>query len=114
MWRCESSRADASVERAEQVVRRQVLERGETRTCRALVGIAVEVGDRLAQPDVADGPGARSREVAREEPLRRPLADSAQLDEARLHLFVGKRREPVEVNVGAREADDVLRLAARE
>src|SRR3954470_23818484 len=114
MWRCGSSRADASVERAEQVVRRQVLERLEPMSCGALVGIAVEVRDGLAQADVADRPRARTREMTREEPLRRPLADAAQLDEARLHLFVGKRGEPVEIDGGAREADDVLRLAARE
>ena len=56
----------------------------------------------------------RPREVAGEEPVRRPFPEPAQRDEPRGHLLVGQRGELVQVEVAAREPDDVLRLAGRE
>src|ERR1044071_291193 len=95
-------------------VRRQVLERLEAGARGPLVGVAVEVRDRLAQTDVSNRPRARTREMPGEEPLSRPFADPAKRDELRLHLLVRENRESVEVDVGAREADGVLRFPARE
>src|SRR3989440_9880420 len=74
----------------------------------------IEVRDRLAQRQVSPGPRVRAREVAREKPVGGPLAETAHRDQARLHLLVRQLRERVEVEVGARKPDDVLRLAARE
>ena len=59
-------------------MRRQVLERREARARSALVRVAGEVRDGLAQADVADRPRPGSRQVPRQEPLRRPLADAAK------------------------------------
>ena len=83
----------------EQVVRGQVLERLESRAHRAHLrgrergAVSVERLDRLAQAEVAGRPGARPREVAREEPVDRPLADAADRLQLALDLLVGQRRD---------------------
>ena len=56
----------------------------------------------------------RAREVPREKPVGRPLADPAQDNELLLHLVVRQRRKSGEVRAPRREADDVLRLTARK
>src|SRR6266511_5126881 len=76
--------------------------------------LTVKVRHRLAQSDVADRPRARSREMPRQEPLGRPLTDSAQRDELRLHLLIRQHREGVEVELRPRNSHRVLSLAARE
>src|SRR5581483_1211350 len=76
--------------------------------------VDVERGNRLSQRQVAGRPCMRAAEVAPEKPFRRPLADPAQRDEARAHLLVGERREPVQVDPVAGEADDVRRLRPGE
>src|SRR2546421_115011 len=55
-----------------------------------------------------------SFQVSREEPVGAPFAQTAQRRDAGLHLVVGKRGELVEVELGAREAEHVLGLPARE
>jgi hypothetical protein len=101
-------------------MRRQVLERGEALADRPyLLGrqvsaLAIEARDRLAHAEIAGRPRLRAAEVAGEEPVRRPLADAGQGRQLRLHLVVGQHREREEVEVAAREADDVVRLAPRE
>jgi len=52
--------------------------------------------------------------MAREKPVGRPLAEPADRDDPLLHLLVGEESQRVEVEVGAREPDDVLGLAAGE
>ena len=56
----------------------------------------------------------RAREVAREEPVGRPLAEAAERDEPGGHLLVRQRRELVEIEVAPRQPDHVLRLPVRE
>src|SRR5262245_4416508 len=98
----------------EEVVRGQVLERVETvADCTDVVrrerpAVAVETLDRLADAEVARGPGSRAREVPRQEPVGGPLADPGQFCERRLDLLVGKEREACEVEVAACETDHVL------
>src|SRR5581483_2358836 len=74
----------------------------------------IEIRDCLAEREVAPRPRVRAREVTREEPFGRPLAEPADGDDARLHLLVRERRQRLQVEVGAREPHRVLRLAARE
>ena len=52
--------------------------------------------------------------MAGQEPVRRPLAEPTQCSQRRLHLVVGKRTQPVEVDVGTCDSDHVLGLAAGE
>jgi hypothetical protein len=62
--------------------------------------LAVEVEDGLAQTEVARRPGVGPRQVAREEPLRRPLTDARKGDERGLDLLVGQDGQRVEVELG--------------
>ena len=91
----------------------QVLERMQSRT---EIGHSdtVEILGRLAERQVACGPGMRPGEVAREEPLGGPRAEAAHLRDPRAHVVVVERRQAGEVEVAAREADRVLGLAPRE
>ena len=86
----------------QQVVGGQVLERVEARAELGHLD-TVEIVGRLAEREVAGGPRARPREVAREEPLGGPRAEAAQRGDPRAHLVVVERGEPVEVEVAARE-----------
>ena len=101
-------------------MRREVLERVEPRPERAHVrdrqrrAFEVERRHRLDEGEVAGGPRPWAGEVAREEPVRGPLADTAQRDEPSLDLLVVQHAQRRVVDVRAREADDVLRLAPRE
>src|SRR6201987_1390398 len=101
-------------ELGEQVVRCQILEGIEPRALRADVDVTIERAYRLAHGQVARGPRAGAAEVAREEPVRRPFAESAQRGQPLLHLGVGEERELVEVDLRAGEPAHILRLAARE
>src|SRR6266576_6731994 len=92
----------------------EVLERVEALARLPNIESTIKIGDRLAQGQVSPRPCVRAGQVTREKPVGTPLAEPAQLDEARLHLVVGELRERAEVEVGAREPNDVLRLAARE
>lgn len=93
---------------------------GEVRKARKLrfegarIRDSVELEDGFAEAEVARRPGFRAGEVAGEEPVGRPLADSGKRDEGGLHLLVGQERERVEVELRAREADDVLGLPTGE
>ena len=104
----------------EQVVRGQVLERGEPLAQRAHLvdgqgsALRVEAGDRLPYGEVARGLGLRPCEVAGEEPIRGPFADPRQRRQRGLDLVVRKGAEAGEVEVAARETDDVVGLAAGE
>ena len=110
----------ATREAREQVVRAQVLERGEALAQGAHLvdrqgpAFAVEAGDRLPDSEVARRPGPGPREVAGEEPVGSPLADSRQRSQRVLDLVVGQSSEAAEVEIAAREADGVFGLAARE
>ena len=97
----------------EEVVGREVLEGGEP-GADGLHVLSVEPRDRLLQRQVARRPRGRPREVARQEPLRRPRAEAAPGDDRRPHLVVGQRGERVEVEVGAGEVEHVRGLGARE
>src|SRR6185312_817214 len=99
---------------SEEVVRSQVLEGLEACACGADVHITIERAYGSAQREVTGRPGARAAEVAREEPVRRPLAEPAQRGKPRLDLLVGLEGQSDEIEVGAREPDHVLRLAPRE
>ena len=93
----------------------QVLERVEALGEGTKVGhVTIERSDCLPQSQVARRPGVRPRKVAGEKPVGRPLAEPADRDEPRRYLLVWKPGERVEIEVAAREADDVLRLAGRE
>ena len=61
---------------------------GEALTGGARVLLAVEMENRLAQAEIAGGPGVGAGEVARQEPLRGPFSDSREGDQARLHVLV--------------------------
>ena len=63
-------------------MRREVLE-GVEAVAQLVHVQTVEDLHRLAQAEVAGGPRARAREVAREEPLRRPGAEPANRRELR-------------------------------
>ena len=81
-------------EAGEEVVGAQVLEWVEAGRESTNVGhVTIERGHRLPQSQVAGGPGVRPREVAGEEPVRRPLAEPAERDEPGGHLLVGQRCE---------------------
>src|ERR1700756_5207391 len=95
-------------------MRSQFLEGVEALARRADVDVTIERAYRLPQGEVAGRPGVGAAEVAREEPVRRPLAEPAQGGELLLPLVVGEKRQPLEVDVGASEADHVLGLAPRE
>ena len=96
-------------------MRRQVLEGLEALAEGPdVLGFRIEGPHRLREREVAGRPGAWAREVAREEPVRGPLAEATELDEPRLDLLVGKARKLLEVGRGRGEAGDVLGLAARE
>ena len=92
-WRAGCSRGTGE-QPAEQVVRRQVLERFEALADHShLVGrqvsaLTIEARDGLAQAEVAGGPRLRPREVAGEEPVRCPLADPREGRESALDLVV--------------------------
>src|SRR5213076_2936513 len=89
-------------EAGEEVVGGEVLEWIETRADRTNVGVGtIERGDRLPQSQVARGPRARAGQVARKEPVRRPLAEAALGDEPRLHVVVRQQRERVEIEIAA-------------
>src|SRR5690349_16796733 len=93
----------------------EVLERFEALPGRLQVeDVRVEAAHRLLERDVPDRPRARSREVTREVPLGRPLADPAERDQAPLDLLVGLAGELGEVDRLLRETEDVLRLAPGE
>ena len=84
-------------ESGEEVAGAQVLEGMEVGPEGANVGhITIERSDRPAQCQVARGPCVRPREMAREEPVRRPFAEPAQGDETRVHVVVreGTRARP--------------------
>src|SRR5205085_1929132 len=83
-WRGGSSYSrPAQVETGEEVVRGQVLERGEAGAEHAHLldrgqrAVTIERGYGLAQSEVARGPGVRPGEVAGEEPVGRPFAESS-------------------------------------
>src|ERR1051326_9189581 len=94
-------------------MRRQVLERIEAAAELVHVETVENLG-RLAQAEVARRPRARACEMPREEPLGRPRPETAQRRDRGTHLAVVEPREAVEVEVGAREAEHVLGLAAGE
>src|SRR6266545_7513811 len=112
-WRGERSRAD-DPQAGEEVVSHEVLERLEAVADRAHIDLTIEGAHRPAQADVAGRPGARSRQVAREEPVGSPLAEAAQRGQLRLDLLVRQRGQTLEVEVGTGEADQVLGFATRE
>src|SRR3954467_584559 len=95
-------------------MRGQILEGIEAFARRADVDVTIEPAHGLAQGEVSGRPGTRPAEVAREEPVRRPLAEPTQRGQLRLHLVVGEDGQRREVEVGAREPDHVLGLAPRE
>src|SRR5581483_9960225 len=80
----------------EQVMSGEVLEGIEALADLAHVDLTIEGGHRLAQAEVAPGPGTRPREVAGEEPVRRPLAEAALRDDLRAHLLVGELAQRLE------------------
>src|SRR5205823_12873943 len=86
----------------------------ESRARRADIDVTIERAHRLAQREVARRPGTRTPEMAREKPVGRPLAEAADGDDPLLHVFVREESKPGQVEVGAREPDDVLGLAPRE
>jgi hypothetical protein len=95
-------------------VRRKSAVTGEAVAGGARVLLTVEMENGLTETEVAGRPGVRTREVAGQEPVGGPFADTGNRDEPGLHLVVRQGREPVEIEVGARQSDHVLRLAARE
>src|SRR3989442_12402379 len=100
-------------EACQQVVGGQVLEGSEPGADRAYVRLrTIERGDRLAQSEVAGRPRPRARQMPGQEPVGRPLPEAALGDELRLHLFVRKEGERIEIELAAREAADVFGLAA--
>src|SRR5436305_15258425 len=95
-------------------MRGEVLERMEALASVADVETTIERRHRLTEREVSPGPRVRAREVPGEKPVSRPLTEAPKGDEARFHLLVGQLREVVEVELGAREPSDVLRLAPRQ
>src|SRR6266581_4094682 len=80
-WSCSvAGRMDTKA--CQEVVGGQVLEGSEPCADRAHVLVrTIERGDRLAQSEVAGRPGFRSREVAGEKPVGRPVAEASLRDE---------------------------------
>src|SRR5205085_3161143 len=103
-----------SAEAEQEVVRAQVLERGEVPARGAGVLVTIERLDGPPQDEVAGGPGLGAAEVACEVPVRTPLAEPTHRDEPPLDLVAGQRGERVEIEVAARDPEHVLRLAPRE
>src|SRR5581483_7997247 len=99
----------------QQVVRGQVLERREGHPERSnlldrdVVAATIEERYRPAQAKVAGGPRLGTAEVTREVPVGGPLAEAADGGQAALHLVVRQQRELLQVEVGARDAEQVLR-----
>src|ERR1051325_753126 len=103
------------VEAGEEVMRGEVLERLEALPQSAHVpGVRIEEGRGFANGEIARRPRARSREVAREEPIRRPLAAPANRHKPSPDLLVRKLREGRVVDLLRGDPDDVLGLAPRE
>src|SRR4051812_27881125 len=93
----------------------QVLERVEPGTRGTDVRLVrVEREHSLAQAEVTRRPGVRPRQVAREEPVGAPFSEPAQRGQARFHLVVRQDAERVEIDVRARDAENILGLPARE
>ena len=92
----------------------QVLERLEPGAERTEILRAVVRDHGLLQSEVARGPGARPAERAGQEPVGRPLAEAANRYQPRLDLLVRKLTKLLEIELRARERDDVLGLAPRE
>ena len=110
-------------------MRGEVLVRAEPRGEGSKVGhVTIERGHRLPQSQVAGRPGVRPREVAREEPVDRPFADSGQRREPSSHFVVRQPAKRAEVEgyyvggktgtsekvVNGRYAKDKLLTAFRE
>src|SRR5919108_729929 len=109
------SRSRQYAQGREEVVGGQVLEGIEAfAECPYVVEVGEEGRDRLSQAEVAGGPRTRPREMGGEEPVRRPLADPRQCDEALLDLCVVEQAQSVEIDLRAGERDDILSFTARE
>src|SRR4029078_10924396 len=76
--------------------------------------VTIERRDRLAHAEVTGRPRVWPGEMAREEPVRSPLAEPAHAGDPRLDLVVGQPGQCVEVEIRPREADHVLGLAPGE
>src|SRR5471030_2805154 len=75
---------------------------------------SVERLSGLAQDEIAGGPGARTGEVACQEPLRRPRAEAANRRQAGPDLVIVEGMQRVQIELVAGEAEHVLRLPVRE
>src|SRR5689334_11160688 len=103
------------VEAGEEVMRSEVLERLEALAQSAHVrGVRIEEGRGFANGEIARRPRTRSGEVAREEPIRSPLAETANRHEPSLDLLVRKLRQGRVLDHLRVDPYDVLGLAPPE
>src|SRR5262249_20697292 len=104
----------------EQVMSTQILERRELFSHRPNLldreraAISVERRDGFPQTEITGWPGGGTRERAAEEPVRRPAPEPADRGQTLDHLVVRERPQAFEIEFGAGEPEEVLRLPLRE